>query len=701
MQKRRTIALVMSSFLLVSLLLVACGDATPQTLPILTPINFGSTATSNPAATAAANTTIAITTSTAAPTIAGTPTTAANRPVVTSAPILANSISLKLRNTTPAQFGHTDIITAIAYSPDGKMFASASRDSTIKLWDSATNKEVKTLYGHTRGIRKIAFSPDGKVLASIGSDNKLLLWNLATGSSSIAFDKTDFKRPISFSADGKTLAVTDVVGVVQLVDTTSGKAKPYPNKMQFIIFSPDGKTRAVVNYEKGIVLEPANGGTRIQEFSASDIVNDLAFSQDGTNIAAATDSGVEIWETSTGQRTGNFEDSSPVDYEEVKFSPDGKSLLTISDKSAILILSVPDGKVLDQAAGITSVEAASFSPDGTTLALGLSDPTIALLKLAGSKLADLKVNKPVLLEGSEYYPSRLTFSADGKTILAGKGGFDKYIQQLDPATAKLTVILNEASLYLNPFAFSPDAKLVASLRSIKELSLVDTATGKTLLAIKTSTITGATDPSFSGPIAFTPDGKTLITGHYGSDVRVWEVATGKLLYTLSGHKESISAIAVSSDGQMVASGDRKGEVRIWQVATGKLATNLQGQTEKIYSLAFSPDSTKLLSGAAGLAYFGEAQLKSWEISSGKELANLKKTDLGVDGLVYLPGGRFVITIGEDSYIRILNSATLKEVSNIPSSQIAKAKALSLSPDGKLLVTAHVDGSIKLWDIVSK
>ena len=72
--------------------------------------------------------------------------------------------------TTPGKTttlkGHTEFVSSVSFSPDGKRIASGSGDNTIKLWDAATGEESLTLKGHTRGVTSVAFSPDGQRLAS-------------------------------------------------------------------------------------------------------------------------------------------------------------------------------------------------------------------------------------------------------------------------------------------------------------------------------------------------------------------------------------------------------------------------------------------------------------------------------------------------------------------------------------------------------
>jgi hypothetical protein len=74
---------------------------------------------------------------------------------------------------------HMDSVLSVAFSPDGKILASGSADRTIKLWDVATGKELRTLSGHTSYVLSVAFSPDGKILASGSGDRTINLWDVS------------------------------------------------------------------------------------------------------------------------------------------------------------------------------------------------------------------------------------------------------------------------------------------------------------------------------------------------------------------------------------------------------------------------------------------------------------------------------------------------------------------------------------------
>ncbi len=75
--------------------------------------------------------------------------------------------------------GYTGYVHSVAFSSDGGLLASGSADRTIKLWEVATGREVRTLTGHTDTVLSVAFSPDGRLLASGSYDKTIKLWDIS------------------------------------------------------------------------------------------------------------------------------------------------------------------------------------------------------------------------------------------------------------------------------------------------------------------------------------------------------------------------------------------------------------------------------------------------------------------------------------------------------------------------------------------
>jgi WD40 repeat protein len=163
-----------------------------------------------------------------------------------------------MRPERRALAGDDRVVSAVAFSPDGKSIVSGSADNTLRLWDAETRQPIgEPLKGHTRMVEGVAFSPDGKRIVSGSADNTLRLWDAQTGkpigeplrshTAAIAVAFSPDGNKIVFASrdktsvwDVKTRIVTTLLGGTAAV---LGVAFTNSSKERIVYASEDGAVR--------------------------------------------------------------------------------------------------------------------------------------------------------------------------------------------------------------------------------------------------------------------------------------------------------------------------------------------------------------------------------------------------------------------------------------------------------------------------
>jgi len=307
--------------------------------------------------------------------------------------------------------GHTEQVDSVAFSPDGRLLASASQDKTGKLWDVQTGELQRTLTGHEFIVAAVAFSPDGQTLVSGGWDDTVRFWDVNTGKLRRTIRTANAVFALAMSPDGRLLA-------------SGGRSNEHPENNLELWDMPTGKPRGLL---KG----------------HTDAVFSLAFSPDGSILASGSgDYTVKLWDPQSGtvKQTLTGEPGMgqvPV----VAFSPRGALLAVVglNLNRGVRLLDIPSGttRVLD--AEFTNC--AAFSPDGTTLAVGSgfdgAPGEIELLDIATG-------NPKRILKGPPGHVASLTFSPDGKLLASGSALYKK------DATGRTTMEVEAGTINLWP-----------------------------------------------------------------------------------------------------------------------------------------------------------------------------------------------------------------------------------------------------------
>ena len=241
--------------------------------------------------------------------------------------------------------GHTGMVRYVAFSPDGKLLATASDDGTARLWNPATGDCLRNLAGDgSMTVMGVAFSLDGKLLATAGLDGARL-WNPATGDClrTLSGPGSGLRARVAFSPDGRLLATTGFDGTPRLWNPATGDClrtltgHDMADLILGVAFSPDGQMLATGSSDHTARLwNPATGDCLRTLTDHTDQVLGVAFSPDGQLLATGgSDHTARLWNLATGDCLRTLTDHTEA-VSAVAFSPDGRLLATASDHTAWL-----------------------------------------------------------------------------------------------------------------------------------------------------------------------------------------------------------------------------------------------------------------------------------------------------------------------------------------------------------------------------
>ncbi len=233
-------------------------------------------------------------------------------------------------------------------------------------------------------------------------------------------------------------------------------------------------------------------------------------------------------------------------------------------------------------------------------------------------------------------------------------------------------------------AVRPDGKLLAVLAPSGKLQLLELPNGRKVKEWQAETVKNV------GSIAFSPDGKWVVSS--GLNTRLWDVATGKVVHHFKHPPEPMSTLVFSPDGKRLCMGSAKGTIRLWDARTGQELAQLAGHTKYIDQVAFSPDG-KLL---ASVSHDGTVRL--WDLDTRRQIRSWN-VEFGV-ALALSRDGRSLAAGGGEGVIRVWETASGKERAAFPSNSRC-VMALLFSPNGKMLISGHVESMALCWDLTGR
>ena len=564
-------------------------------------------------------------------------------------------------------------VLAVAFSPDGKLLASAGFDSVVRIWNVGIGERVAEFKEHPAEVHAVAFSPDGALLASAGRPGEIRVWDVRQGRRvAVLQGHTDVVRGLAFSPGGKQLASCGVDNTVRVWDMESGTERLRFEHDAYAIavaFSADGRWLLSTSMDKTARVWDLEARRELHRLTGhEEKVESTAFSSDGSlAMTAAADHSIRFWNPRSGQLVDVLK--IPADISATSIDPRFRLVAQAGWDGRVQLFDARSGELLERLdAHHAFVMCIALSPDGRTFASGGMDGALHVW-------ARPSTPAEVLLRGHESWVEALAFSEEQELVTGAEDGMRRWRLGDAGAPAART----ESTEAVVSLAASPDRRLIAAGTLKGKVRLLEATTGRQLREL--SDVKG----SVRG-LVFSPDGKLLAAGG-DRDVYLWSMPDGVLLGQLAGHTGKVWALAINAKGTRLASGGSDKVVRLWDLGRRQPLRQLD-VGDRVRALAFTPGDNHLVT--AGM----NQPIRLWNAEDGHLLRSMDEGSVGVLSLGVSPDGGFLASGGMDMLVKVWSLPGGDLIGRVRGQQ-GFLSAVAFSPDMSVLASAASDRTIRL------
>ena len=629
------------------------------------------------------------------------------------------------------QLGHSGNIRSVAFTSDGAYLVSGSDDRTVKIWEAATGKEIRTLR-HDEEVKAIAISPDNKTILAGDRQGNITLWETATGKSlgKLSAKGLGELASLSFSPDGRHAVATDFFKLVYFdvmakkeifaLDRGQDKfTKDLAAQVNVAAFTKDSrylvlgikKTDSYYNSQGiSIGIYDIQRRKRIKNFDllkGNTEIYSLAISPDEKFflVSASLARSKDMFEKSgkvfvvDAQNGGIIKEFYfPEPFFEVAYSPDGHHA-AIGDHGEIIIYETNHWNV---ARKIRKHLPLAFSPDGQSLIYG-NDNTWAYygqwVHKTGLDLMDLKTGNSVNRYAANVdQVTEASFAANEREIMSRSWILLNWDRQ--NGTPKKPLILKDSSnRMITANAASPDGKYL----------IVGNDYGSYIYHTSDGRMRRMWEKPLFRP-DFSEDGKTLFFSTYDRKIILWDIENNRQLRQFAdwGRREQlyINFNKISPDGRyavvLFEDHEQQGSKAImivWDANTGK-EIRRQEIKNSIFSLVLSPDSRHILTGES---QYGVQAAKDKHVTVLRSITDnrIVKKFPGHTGIIsalaFSRNGEFILTGSWDQQIILWEVKSGKRIKTF-TGHAGIIYTLEFSSDNKSFVSTSDDNTVRLWDI---
>ncbi|QEL21045.1 WD40 repeat domain-containing protein [Limnoglobus roseus] len=570
-------------------------------------------------------------------------------------------------NPTLTLRGHADPVYAVSFSPDGKTIATGSFDKTIKLWDAANGKELRTLagpQGHQSLVLSVAFSPNGDQLASGGADNFARVWDVPSAKPVRETALTTKGVRTAVSPDGKVYAAGGSDGKIRL---WSADGKPVAEAVHGaavirLAFTTNGQTLLSTGADRILRYWNATNGQLLASVGTGPAELDGLLAHTGGNVVTtSTDGSIRVWpqQPPVAKKIADLPAAATV----AAYSNDGSFFAVAFADKSVKVVNVGNGQATAIPAAPAAIEAIAWNSDNATLAVAAGGKVLLWGtdgKTRGELTADAKAVRAVSFAASK--TELLTVGDDGKLKL-----WKLPLDPKKPAESK---------------AVAADAKLAAMLPNGQALVV-----GK---AVKAWDVNAGKEARTFGPapdapkvLAVSRDGGHLAVAG-GKSVKCWQTGDGKESPALTLPAE-VTALAFSTDKKLLLVGTADKTVTVYDTATGQPQQFLPFTSNPI-AVAFHPSQPIVFT----------VEDKAITQQTPSLVRSVKDADLVRGGLTAVPNANTILTLSSTKFLSRWNLGNLQKEQGF---ELANpATAVAVSRNGQLVATVGADSTVQVYTL---
>jgi len=545
------------------------------------------------------------------------------------------------------QLGHSNIVSAAFYSSDGRYIVSSSWDMSVKLWDTASGREMATFLGHTDRVNYASISRDNSLIASASQDGSVRIWDTKTGKEKFRIEEKAYS--VVFGQDDKTILTIRADGINQW-NTKTGKLVGTFNEDTAENIFPDafksGDTIIVSGNGEIKLLNIKTGFFKTNYISPS-LLSSMATSKDGSLLAHGTWNGAVNISENGSEKSADFFAHNAV-ITSLAFSGDNRYLATASNDLKIHLWDL-DSLFYSHNAEVHPIKtfdghtqnniSVYFSPDNRYIISTSLDKII--------KIWDTVTGEETTLGGHSVPPDLSIISRDSS-----------YIASLDRA-GSLKIWNAKTGVFIESFDYIDKISSMVFSEDTESLITVSPEGNVASLNIKTgrnNQISQYGDISSALVRSFDPEGRRIVSVLWNGTIEIWDYAGGETINFEHGEEGLIIAAGLDVEGKRLAAGFINGKLRITDLESEKVLLSIQYESP-VNAVKFSMDSRLL---ACGLR---DGTVHLLDVLTGKEIIPVMRHLFGVSSVSFSDDGRKIISSAADNTTVLWNAGTGEKIAS--------------------------------------